>query len=248
MSAKKTLFAVAFTLALLFAITAPINLMADEWDKATKLTFSEPVEVPGVVLVAGTYWFTLADNDSDRNIVQIWNEDRTRLVTTILAIPDYRLKPTDKTVVHFEERPSDQLEAIHSWFYPGANYGEEFVYPKPRAVQLAKQVSRPVLSMPASQPPDATLKQAAVKAVSPSGDEIEITEIVLSQQPVTPIEATQTSLPASLPQTGGLLPSIALAGVLALAVAGSLQKLARMLVVTPRDANYSFEKLLQSRQ
>lgn len=230
MSTKKPLFAVALTLALVFAIALPINLMADEWDKATKLTFSEPVEVPGVVLTAGTYWFTLADNDSDRNIVEIWNEDRTRLVTTILAIPDYRLQPTDKTVIHFEERPSDQPEAIHSWFYPGANYGEEFVYPKPRAMQLAKQVSRPVLSMPASQQPDATLKQAAVKAVNPSGEEIEITEIVLSQQPVTPIEATQTSLPqTSLPQTGGLLPSIALAGVLALAVAGSLQKLARML-------------------
>ena len=141
MSTKKTLFAVASTLALVFAMAAPINLMADDWDKATKLTFSESVEVPGVVLTVGTYWFTLADNDSDRNIVQIWNEDRTRLVTTILAIPDYRLKPTDKTVIHFEERPSDQPEAIHSWFYPGANCGEEFVYPKPQS-RAKRQMDR----------------------------------------------------------------------------------------------------------
>src|SRR5262249_20204507 len=122
---RKELFAVVSALVLLSTFAVPNNLMADEWDKATKLTFSEPVEVPGLVLTAGTYWFTLADNDSDRNIVQIWNEDRTKLVTTILAVPDYRVKPTDKTVIHFEERPSDSPEAIHSWFYPGANYGEE---------------------------------------------------------------------------------------------------------------------------
>ena len=105
----------------------PTAVMADEWNKATKLTFNEPVEVPGMVLEPGTYWFTLADSDSDRNIVEIWNADRTHLIKTILAIPDYRLKPTGKTVVHFEERPSDSPEAIHSWFYPGDNYGLQFL-------------------------------------------------------------------------------------------------------------------------
>lgn len=86
-----------FRLALLFAVAMPSAVMADGWDKATKLTFSEPVEVPGLVLTAGTYWFTLADSDSDRNIVQIWDADRMHLVTTILAIPNYRLQPTGKT-------------------------------------------------------------------------------------------------------------------------------------------------------
>ena len=108
-------FVFIFCLALLFAVAMP-SAMADEWDKATKLTFNEPVEVPGLVLTAGTYWFTLADSDSDRNIVQIWDADRMHLITTILAIPDYRLQPTGKTIVHFEERPSDSPEAIHSWY------------------------------------------------------------------------------------------------------------------------------------
>jgi len=36
---------------------------------------------------------------------QIWDVGRTHLITTILAIPDYRLQPTGKTVIHFEERP-----------------------------------------------------------------------------------------------------------------------------------------------
>src|SRR5260370_8051195 len=76
-----------FCLALFFTLALPSAMMADEWNQATKLTFSEPVEVPGQVLPAGTYWFTLADNDSDRNIVQICNADRPHLLPTILPIP-----------------------------------------------------------------------------------------------------------------------------------------------------------------
>jgi hypothetical protein len=147
--------------------------MADEWDQATKLAFSESVEVPGQILPAGTYWFTLADNDSDRNIVQIWNADRTHLVTTILAIPDYRQKTPQETLINFEESPSGQPEAVRSWFYPGNNSGEEFVYPRTRAKQLAKPAGRPVLSMPDEQASNAAhIKQASVKAVDPSGEEI----------------------------------------------------------------------------
>jgi hypothetical protein len=220
---KRKWFVVTFCLVVLCAVATPSALMADEWDRATKLTFSEPVEVPGLVLPAGTYWFTLADSETDRNIVQIWDADRMHLVTTILAIPDYRLQPTGKTVIHFEERPSDSPEAIHSWFYPGANYGEEFVYPKARATQLAKQTGRPVLSMPEAQPSVTTpIKQTPVKAVSPSGEEIEFTEVVATE-PVTPADAT----PSSLPKTGSCLPILGLAGLLALGAAVSLREVAR---------------------
>jgi LPXTG-motif cell wall-anchored protein len=225
MMIEKKCLSFTFCLALLFTVAAPCRMFADEWDKATKLTFSEPVEVPGMVLPTGTYWFTLADSDSDRNIVDIWNADRTHLITTILAIPDYRLRPTGKTVVHFEERPSDAPEAIHSWFYPGDNYGEEFVYPKSRATQLAKQVSRPVLSMP--EPPPAEpqqIKQTPVKAITPTGEEIEIAEVVVSQ----PLTASATP-PSSLPKTGSSLPLVGLAGLLALGSSLVLRVAARRL-------------------
>lgn len=213
-----------FCVLVVFVMTLSTAAMADEWNKATKLTFNEPVEVPGRVLTAGTYWFTLADNDSDRNIVEIWNADRTHLITTILAIPDYRLQPTGKTVVHFEERPSDAPEAIHSWFYPGDNYGEEFVYPKSRATELAKQTSRPVLSMPEPAPAEPQqIKQAAVKAVTPSGEEIEYTEVIATQ----PVAANST--PSALPKTGSFLPLIGLAGLIALASSVGLRKAARKM-------------------
>jgi len=76
------------SLALMSAMVTP--MMADEWNKETKLEFSGPVEVPGKVLTAGKYVFKLADSQGDRNIVEIFSEDANgaqKLVTTILAIP-----------------------------------------------------------------------------------------------------------------------------------------------------------------
>src|SRR5580692_4817346 len=109
---------------------------ADEWDKKTTITFSGPVEIPGVhlqgygVLPAGTYVFKILDSKSDRHIVQIFSNDELTIYATILAIPNYRLKATDKTVVTFRERPAGEPEALRAWFYPGRLWGEEFVYTK----------------------------------------------------------------------------------------------------------------------
>ena len=134
---------IGFCLALLATAILP-NASADAWDRKTVITFSAPVEIPGVhlagwgVLPAGTYVFKILDSQSDRHIVQIFNKDETEVYATILAIPNYRLKATDKTVITFSERPAGQPEALRAWFYPGRNWGEEFVYPKAKAMELAK--------------------------------------------------------------------------------------------------------------
>jgi hypothetical protein len=188
------------------------NAKADTWNKATKLTFSAPVEVSGRLLPAGTYWFQLMNSTSNRNIVQIWSADRSRLITTILAIPDYRLQPTGDTVVKFAERPSGTPEAIKAWFYPGASFGQEFVYPKTRATQLARDVQEPVLSVRDEQPATAVPAPEAVpvKAVEPSGEEVGIAEVV-------------DTVTETLPTTASPLPLLGVLGLLALAVGFSIR-------------------------
>ncbi len=113
--------------ALLFAI---FPARADQQDKKTIMTFSQAVEIPGVVLPAGTYVFKLADSSANRHIVQVFNEDQTEIHATLLAIANYRLDPPEETVVEFEERAEGSPRAIHAWFYPGESYGWEFVYPE----------------------------------------------------------------------------------------------------------------------
>lgn len=188
------------------------NAKADTWNKATKLTFSAPVEVSGHVLPAGTYWFQLMNSTSNRNIVQIWSADRSRLITTILAIPNYRLQPTGDTVVKFAERPSGTPEAIKAWFYPGASFGQEFVYPKTRATQLAQNVQEPVLSVRDEQPVTSgpALEGAPVKAVEPSGEEVEIAELV-------------DTVTETLPTTASPLPLLGVLGLLATVAGFSLR-------------------------
>jgi len=195
------------------------------------------VEIPGVhlqgygVLPAGTYVFKVLDSASDRHIVQIFSKDESTIYATILAIPNLRLKATDKTVMTFRERPAGEPEALRAWFYPGRQWGEEFVYPKARALVLAKETNTPVLFTAAEIAPEVTvaiktpaepvvveLKKAPVMAVQPTGEEVEIAQVIT---PVPAAELVAQNDPApALPATGSSLPLVALFGILALA--GSL--------------------------
>lgn len=204
---------------------------ANEWNKSTTFTFSGPFEVPGhqgpMVLPAGTYVFKLLDSiTSSRDIVQVFDKDQTHLYTTILAIQDHRMQPTDKPIIMFEERASGSPPAVKAWYYPGDLYGAEFVYPKVRAVELAKSSNGPVLSMteamsanmaePNKSANDASvtaMEKAPVKAEEPSGEEVEMAAVILPQAPAA---ASKTVLPktaSSLPLWGlvGLL--LCMAGV-----------------------------------
>lgn len=231
------------------------SVHADDWDRKTTVKFSQPVEIPGVhlegwgVLPAGTYVFKILDSASDRHIVQIFDEKETTVYATILAIPNYRLKTTDKTVITFSERPAGQPEALRAWFYPGRQWGEEFVYSKEKALELAKTTNQPVLFTPveitpevsapiksATEQPVIALRQAPVRAVRPSGEEVEIAQVVT---PLPPAEIEQSRVPeaapalmaenrpATLPNTAGSLPLMALLGLLALGgvvILGFVQK------------------------
>jgi hypothetical protein len=207
---------------------------ADDWNRKTVVTFSAPVEIPGVhlagwgVLPAGTYVFKILDSQSDRHIVQIFNQDETTMYATVLAIPNYRLKATDKTVITFRERAAGEPEALRAWFYPGRNWGEEFVYPKAKALVLAKTTNTPVLFLAAEIPVEVAepiksvdapvvveMRRAPVMAIRPTGDEVQLAEVVTPPPAVVEV--------AALPATASSLPLIGLLGLLALGAAFALR-------------------------
>jgi hypothetical protein len=212
------------------ALAIAPRVKADEYDKKTIMTFTEPFEVPGVdaqILPAGTYIFKLLDSSTDRDIVQIFSADGLHIYTTILAIPNYRLKVTDKTVLTFGERGAGQPEAIKAWFYPGQSWGQEFVYPKKRAMELAKIVNEPVLAMPIETTetvPVETLKSVEVAAIEPTGEEVPFTQVVdappavVEEAPPAAVEAAPpaTLVAETLPETASSLPLFASIGLLSL--------------------------------
>ena len=222
------LFAAVACAALLLAFF-PVNANADEWNKRTIVTFSGPVEIPGKTLPAGTYVFKLLDSSSNRHVVQVFNEDETEILATILAIPDYRLKPTEKTVITFAERATNMPEALRAWFYPGDNFGHEFVYPKAEAMELAEvaKVPVPAAEITPETPPE-ELVETPIVTVTPEKEEVAVAEVT----PAPPIEA-QVAEPApapiaELPKTASTFPLFILVGLSALALAGVLRTIAKL--------------------
>jgi hypothetical protein len=208
-------FGTGLCLTILCLLVMP-KAKADEMDRKTVFTFSGPIEVPGdgaQILPAGTYVFKILDADMNRHIVQILSQDESHVYTTILAIPNYRLKATGKTVITFSERPAGEPEALKAWFFPGHEWGEQFVYERSKAIILAKETNEEVLSTPAVlvAAPVEALKAAPVEAVTPTGDTVDTAQVV-EAPPAPPAPVVV----AALPKTASDLPLIGLAGLLML--------------------------------
>src|SRR5260370_1804620 len=194
---------------------------ADEWNKKTIMTVNESIQVPNKVLPAGKYVMKLLDSPSDRNIVQIFNADETHLETTILAIPNYRLQPTGKTVFTFWETPPGQPKALRAWFYPGDNCGQEFAYPKSAAVQIAATSHQPVPTTEATQA--AEMPSAPVTTTAPPAEEPrqEVAQAAPPPQPEAqpepaPAPAPEPAPPQELPKTASPYPLVGLIGFVSL--------------------------------
>lgn len=149
---------------LMAAALIPTVSHADEWDKKTFLTFSGPVQIPGMTLDAGKYVFKLLESPSDRYIVQVFNESEQHLYTTLLAIPNYHLKTPEKTIVTFYEAPVGQAQPLKAWFYPGDNVGRQFVYPRSEARMIAAAAHENV-------PSEATYGTAASSATTTASNQ-----------------------------------------------------------------------------
>lgn len=201
---------------------------ADSWDKMTLLTISEPTQVMNTYLEPGTYMFRLAN--SDRHIVQIFNSDRSHLINTVLAIPNYRFNATDRTQFTFWETPPGTAKAVRAWFYPGDHYGQEFTYPTD--LRQIAALTPPSLPAPAPPPvPEAALApppepapapEPPQAAVEPAPQEQPPVEIAQNSPPPAPEPAAQQPVqtaapePESLPKTASPYPAIGLGGLLSL--------------------------------
>lgn len=216
-------FLVALTLALLVGMFL-VPAQADQWNKKSVVTFSQPIEIPGKVLPAGTYMFKLADTLSYRHVVQVWNEDGTELITTVLAIPNYQLQTTGETMMNFHERPGDSPSALRAWFYPNQRFGHEFVYPKQRAIQLA-EASKEIVPAETVEPTESNLSTVPLVAITPEKKEEPVT-VAIQTLPLHPEKLTPAP---ELPKTASPIPLIGLLGLASIGVAFALKLVAKQI-------------------
>jgi hypothetical protein len=213
----------ALAVTLLLALALP-SARADEWTKRTTITVNDTIQVPNKVLPSGTYVFRLLDSPSDRHIVQIFDKDGMHLITTILAIPNYRLEPSGKTVFNFWETPAGVPPAVRAWFYPGDNFGQEFVYPKGWSAQVASTAAvtttAQVIQEPQAAPPPAEeqpSEPAPPPPVETAPDQAPPPAPAEEQAPPPAPEPQPAPTESELPHTASPLPLIGLAGLISLA-------------------------------
>lgn len=230
---------------LLLAAVSPAT-RADVRDRKTTVDFSGPVEVPGTVLPPGKYVFKLVESQSNLNIVRVTNDREDHVYATILAIPNYRMEPTDKTVMTFYEAPSGQPEALRAWFYPGDTYGQEFAYPRPRATQISLVTHQNVPTAPAdsdtsaltapSSPEPAASTAVANPPADPEESPQQIAQVRTPDSPAPASAPAATSAPTAdsssdtkLPETASPMPLVALIGLLSIGAAVGTRSFAKRL-------------------
>jgi len=204
-------------------VTLAAGARADTaFNKRTVVTFNQPVEIPGQVLPSGSYTIELYESFGNRHVVRIYNADRTRLIATVLAIPNLRLTPTGDNVMKFLERPGNSPDALKAWFYPGDNFGQEFVYPKARAVQLAQITHEAIPAVETEPATVEVLKSETIVAETPEQKEVAIAEVIPTPAPAT---ENLSSAPApALPESASPVPLIALLGALSVTFAFALKR------------------------
>ncbi|HTS75608.1 MAG TPA: hypothetical protein VMG40_05355 [Bryobacteraceae bacterium] len=200
---------------------ASIHARADEWNKKTIVRFDEPTQIRDTYLEPGTYVLKLVDSPSNRNVVQIFTADERHVINTIIAIPNYRLKPTGNSRFAFWETPPGSVRALRAWFYPGDNYGQEFAYPKnlrqiayaapaqpapaPEAVPAPEAEPAPsVEAAPEPAPAPAPQPEAAQPPPAPE------------TQPQAEPQAPPPPPPSELPKTATAYPMFGLGGLICL--------------------------------
>jgi hypothetical protein len=140
---------------------------AYEWNKKSTLTAEQKIEFPGVVLEPGVYIVRLREGGEKRSLVEILNQDETQVLATVLAVADHRLRPDDSSEFTFHKVKGDGPQPVQTWFYTGDLVGLEFVYPKARAREIAKDSEDHVMASNGN-------KDTVVVAITPNGKEIVI--------------------------------------------------------------------------
>jgi hypothetical protein len=225
----------AFALAVVWLLMTPA-VYADDWDKATKITVNQPFEIPGMILPAGTYVVKIVDLAAERHVVRFLSEDESKIYATLIAIPDFRLEPTDKTAITFYESEMNRPRALHSWFYPGRQSGVEFAYPKMRAAEIARVAEEPVIAFKepeyfwaeTPEPAPKELLEEPLVEVTPAGEEVEIAAVYPEFTPAEEPElGPEFAEPLALPRTATAFPLVAFMGLLAAGAATAIRSFHR---------------------
>ena len=206
--------------ALVVAAAAQTGLEQIEKEKSI-FTVTEPTEIGSRVVPPGTYLIKVVPLSYNRNLVQVTSEDGAKVYASALATPHPKKLDEQIPSSRFLYFPASegQPKVLRTWFAPSTPFGQDIVYPKKRALELATTTKESVVAIP-EETAETEYKTVPYTTVTREGTETEYTPAPETKA----AEVLPPPAPKALPRTASRVPLAGLLGALSLAGALVLRR------------------------
>lgn len=227
---KLTRYLTLATFATLLGVASAPSANAQSDRENSTFAVTEPLEVGGYTLQPGTYLIKVVTLTADRNTIKITNVEETEVFALVLATPhpirtDEMVPSTRYT---FYQTTPGQPKALRTWFPRDSTNGQDIVYPKRRAAELAAAAKEPVATIPDTVK-EADYKTAPITVVTPGQTARPREEPVMVAQKAperAPVAVAEADAGSELPRTASRVPLYAALGLLSLGAAFGLRTFA----------------------
>jgi hypothetical protein len=217
------------TFATLLGVASTPAYAQSDVDKS-EFTVTEPLEVGNFTLPPGNYVIRVVELQSSRNTIQVTNADQTKVFATVLAIPHPilvgELAPSSR-YIYYNTAPG-QPKALRTWFPRDSTNGQDIVYPKRRAMELAAAAKEPVIFVP-DEVKETEYKTAPLTLVTADQTvkpyEAPVVMVKKAPEPA-PVAVAEARPETQLPKTASRVPLYAALGLLSLGAALGLRAIA----------------------
>ena len=191
---------------------------AENSTKKAVLTISTLTQLPGTAVAAGSYVFKQSGEQAGWNIVQVYNQDESSLVTTLLAYPNPTLSSNGQPVLIYPQSTDGRTQVMEAFFFDNDPVAQQLAYPKKSADEIgaANHVRVPTTGTSDAYP--SSLPSASSSWSAPLNQDATQTSAQNSAQTSSEPSTGKTSAAQTepLPQTASPLPLIGLIGLLAI--------------------------------
>lgn len=197
----------------------------------TRLAVTEPTQVGTVLLDPGSYTLRIHDFKGGKVQVTILRDSDQKTMGTATAIRARRSLNTNEQAesqTQFTYTTYNGHPAVSTWYYPGDEWGEQFIYGGNASEMTMRQTSAPASTMAASTPPPPAPAPAPAPAVEERHEETKMAEAAPAPAPAASPAPAPAPAPApkpkrQLPKTASSTPLAALLGALSLAGAAAIR-------------------------
>ena len=195
---------------LLGVVSAPVAYAQSNKENST-FTVTEPLDVGGFTLQPGTYLIKVVMLASDRNSIQVTNVEQTKVFANVLSTPHPiradEVVPSSR-YIYYATAPG-QPKALRTWFARDTEKGQDIIYPKRRAMELAAVAKEPVIAIP-DEVKEAEYKSVPIAVVTPD------LQVKPYAEPAPPVVVAEARPLKQLPATASHVPLFAALGLLSL--------------------------------